>query len=90
MGTRAYTIVREAGEVIFQNKEWEDLKKDTINPPEVFGKWVGKLKSTGEAGEPGMARCRRGTIKGGWQEKVSGKLWSLCGCCLCRSTFRLL
>lgn len=32
MGTRAYTIVREAGEVIFHNKEWEDLKKDTVNP----------------------------------------------------------
>lgn len=64
MGTRPYIIVREAGEVIFQNNELKDLRKDATNPPPgVLGKWTGKLKLMGEAGRPGMARCRRETRK---------------------------
>lgn len=69
MGSRAYTIVRDAGDVIFQRKEWKDLRKDTTNPLRASaGGWA--------AGEPGTARWRGGPQREAGR-KLNGNLWSV-------------
>lgn len=90
MGTRPYIIVREAGEVIFQNNELKDLRKDATNPPPgVLGKWTGKLKLMGEL--RGQAWPGAGGSQEVQRTEKSMKICALCvaAACLCRSTFRL-